>query len=107
MFPESSRSRHSDDTASTLALSLSQHDIHVWCAVLGASVAELRKMESVLSEDELTRAARYCIESARNEFICARAVLRKILSRYLEIPAPDIEFAYGAHGKPAISAYTN
>ena len=64
-------------------------------------------MESVLSEDELTRAAGYRFEPARNEFVCARAVLRKILSCYLEIPAPDIGFAYGAHGKPVISADTS
>lgn len=107
MHPNSSRARHGGDTGSVLALSLSEHDVHVWRAVLGAAGDELRAMECLLSEDELARAAGYCFEPARNEFVCARAVLRNVLSCYLEIPAPDIGFAYGVHGKPSISMDTS
>lgn len=62
----------------------------------------MRAIESILSEDELTRAAQYRFEPARNEFMSARVGLREVLSCYLQVPASDIRFVYGAHGKPAI-----
>lgn len=106
VHPKSSEDRHAEDAGSPLTLLPSEHEVHVWCAALGSLGAELRSMESVLNEDELTKAAGYRVEPVRNEFVCARAILRKILSYYLEIPAPDIGFTYGAHGKPAIVADT-
>ena len=96
----------SEDAGLPLTLLPSKYEVHVWCAELDSSGTESRAMESVLSEDELIKAAGYRFESVRNEFVCARAILRKILSHYLEIPARDIEFTYGAHGKPFIRSNT-
>jgi 4'-phosphopantetheinyl transferase len=68
--------------------------VEVWLAELtGAPQREL------LSPDELERAARL----ARPEpWIAARAALRTVLARRLNLPARTITFAAGPHGKPEL-----
>lgn len=55
----------------------------------------------LLNEDETTRAHRYHFARHQRRFTVARATLRLILSRYLNLPPTKLVFSYGKQGKPA------
>jgi 4'-phosphopantetheinyl transferase len=55
----------------------------------------------MLSPDEQERAARFRFERHRDAYVASRGTLRQVLSRYLHVPAAEIRFAYGPHGKPS------
>ena len=57
-----------------------------------------------LSAEELTRAARFKVESARQEFLVSHYLLRQTLCRYLRTDACSIRYRYGEHGKPFLDA---
>lgn len=60
--------------------------------------------EKYLSVNERVRAARYVSVSSRNEFIITRAVLRLLLSKYLNKPTDNIEITtIGNNSKPFIN----
>lgn len=58
--------------------------------------------EELLNTEEQARANRYYFPRHKRRFINARATLRIILSRYLNIPADRLEFTYNAQGKPNV-----
>src|SRR5690242_5978144 len=78
-------------------------DVHVWRATLDVTPIIVDRLREVLSDDELSRAKRFHFERDVHHFIVARGYLRTILSRYLKTPAAEIEFAYGANGKPELA----
>lgn len=56
-----------------------------------------------MTDDERQRAARFRFERDRTRFVCARGLLRALLSSELGV-APDlIRFVYGPHGKPSLA----
>ena len=81
---------------------LEKEYIHVWRAALDCEAVVLRHLETTLTRDEKSRAARFIFARDRNHFIAARGILRTILSAYLQRPASDVEFLYGPQNKPAI-----
>lgn len=81
---------------------MNKTDIHLWTAPLSGDVAEKQGIFEVLSPDERRRAGAFRFAKHRNAFIVARALLRHILSSYLQQPAKDITFTYGSKGKPAL-----
>ena len=56
----------------------------------------------VLAPDEQTRAARFRFERDRTHWAHARSALRCVLAGYLDLPAGDLQFCYGEHGKPSL-----
>lgn len=56
-----------------------------------------------LSASERRRAAAFAHDNDRRRFVAAHVRLREILARYLDCRPQDIEYAYGAHGKPRIA----
>lgn len=60
-------------------------------------------LQSVLNAEERGRAGRYRIQAARQQFVATRALLRILLSQYLQQDPKTIEFCYSAHGKPELS----
>lgn len=54
----------------------------------------------LLSSEETLRANRYLFSHHRQRFIAAHTALRLILSRYCQIPAHQLVFDQGLHGKP-------
>jgi 4'-phosphopantetheinyl transferase len=60
-------------------------------------------LNEILSPDERHRAARFHFAKDRNQFIEARAALRLLLSRYLELSPRELTFSFGSHGKPALA----
>jgi len=71
--------------------------IHLWSANLD-QVDE--SGEDILDVQERERAAAYRIPLLRKRFVKSRLILRRILSVYLNQPAPDIGFLYHGNGKP-------
>jgi 4'-phosphopantetheinyl transferase len=57
-----------------------------------------------LSNDERERAMRLLLPSKRRQAVRARAALRRVLARYLDVGASDLHFVYGEHGKPTLAA---
>jgi 4'-phosphopantetheinyl transferase len=76
--------------------------IHVWWTSLDVPPAEVRRLERLLSADELERAARFRFPRDRQHFTVSRGVLRSILGHYTRQRPEQLRFTYGAHGKPAL-----
>lgn len=83
---------------------LNDDDIHIWFVSLKCSPEQERAYAHFLSPDEMKRAERYRFPEHQRRFIVSRAVIRQILSFYLNIAPEKISFSYGEHGKPALLA---
>lgn len=90
----------------TYALPLGARDVHVWRASLDQAPVIVERLSQLLSDDEHVRANRFHFETDRKHFTVARGWLRLLISRYQEIPPADIQFSYGAHGKPQLATST-
>ena len=71
-------------------------------ASLDRRQSERSFFESILAEDEINRANRFYFQKDRERFIAGRGLLRVILSSYVGVPADEIIFTYGSHGKPGL-----
>lgn len=74
--------------------------IDVWLVPL--DLKNLSDIEHVISDDEKARAERFRLQSDKTRFIAARAFLRIILGKYLQINPRRICFDYNEYGKPSI-----
>jgi 4'-phosphopantetheinyl transferase len=82
---------------------LAQHTIHVGLEPLDRSGEGLDALFRHLSDDERQRAARFHFDRDRTRYVCARGLLRRFLSRELDLPADRIRFQYAANGKPSLA----
>jgi 4'-phosphopantetheinyl transferase len=82
---------------------LGADEVHVWQVGLNAGIDELPAHRELLAPDERERADRFYFERDRTRFTVARAVMRRILSGYLEVGPRELGFAYGAKGKPELA----
>jgi 4'-phosphopantetheinyl transferase len=73
--------------------------VHAWFARLDGELSDVR---TILSADELERAASFRFDRDRNRFAVSRALLRTLLAQYTGGPASNVAFTYGSHGKPAL-----
>ena len=78
-------------------------EVHVWRANVDEITPALGEMERVLSAEEHTRAGRFRFARHRQRFIVQRAVLRRVLARYLDVSPAALNFSFGSHGKPALA----
>ena len=83
---------------------LPKDKLHVWVASLNRPQTQLNQFWQHLAEDERARANRFYFDHDREHYIVARGLLRQLLGSYLQMPAAQIEFAYGEHGKPELAA---
>jgi 4'-phosphopantetheinyl transferase len=83
-------------------LALEADEVHVWRASLDCDERVLHQFDATLAPDEKARAQRFVFQPDRNSYIAARGVLRELLGGYLRRPPSEIEFDYGAQGKPAL-----
>ncbi|MCK4623415.1 MAG: 4'-phosphopantetheinyl transferase superfamily protein [Desulfuromonadales bacterium] len=82
--------------------SLLKGELHLWRISLNVAAAEIVKLKTFLSEDELERAERLLDRQKSFSFVAARGRLRQILALYLDIAPGNIVFVYGAQGKPEL-----
>lgn len=79
--------------------------IDLWLLDLSSiSPAVFDNCSSQLSADEIIRASQF--KHRANHFIATRVLLRRALARYASVPAQDLLFARGEHGKPFLSNST-
>lgn len=82
---------------------LNGDEVHVWRVPLSRSAEEVASLRALLAEDEAARADRFHFPRDRARFVVARATLRLILGRYLNLPPQLPRFEYNAFGKPSLS----
>lgn len=82
------------------SLSLANNQAHVWFANLDLPAAEIERLATLLSPDEVVRANKFKFARDKKRFIAARGILRELLANYLQITANKIEFRYSDRGKP-------
>jgi len=75
------------------------NQVSVWCASLKKDYKEA-EFHHLLSNDELIRANKFYFEKDKANYIYARALLRILSSKYLNIPPQKIQFGYSKYGKP-------
>lgn len=80
-------------------------EVHVWAVDLTAepSAVDGGAGESLLSRDERARAERFRLVAHRRRFRASRIALRRILSLYTGVAPGELDFDYGALGKPALA----
>ncbi|MGQ3889346.1 4'-phosphopantetheinyl transferase family protein [Legionella sp. CNM-1927-20] len=78
---------------------LAPNRIDIWQFSL-TQVAD--SMDTILNKEELARANRFYFPHHKRQFSIARAMLRLILSRYLQIPPERVKFSYNKYGKPSV-----
>jgi 4'-phosphopantetheinyl transferase len=80
-------------------LAIGQGEVHIWRADLSrwsGSGAEL-------AAQERARAARFRFPEIARRWVAGRAALRRLLEGYTGVPAAELQFAHGEHGKPYLA----
>lgn len=83
---------------------LPDSEIHIWCASLAQSPSTRTGYFNLLSADEITQAQRFHFEKDSSRYIISRGFLRRLLSSYTNIHPAELQFTYGAHGKPSLAS---
>ena len=83
---------------------LPQDKVHVWFVDLPVWEKEAASLLALLNQEEQERAARFKFLAPRNQFVISRAMLRRVLARYLRIEARDVHFRTTTNGKPELAA---
>lgn len=78
------------------------NEVHIWWMALDLSENIFEHFQTRLHHLELKRAKRLRIAEHRKRYIAGRAMLRLLLSGYLDVPSEDVQLEYGPLGKPAI-----
>jgi len=79
---------------------LESPEVHIWLADLQTATSELVKLYNLLSPDEHKRSSEYKFERDAQHYVCARGILRNLLSKFLAIDPQNVKFAYNEYGKP-------
>ena len=79
---------------------LNNGSLHVWRILLSQSEEVVRKLEGLLSVDEMKHADRYRRERDRTQYVVAHGALRELLADYTEQTPRNISFGHTATGKP-------
>jgi 4'-phosphopantetheinyl transferase len=87
-----------------MLIGLAGRVIDIWVLPNRASDAACAEFERVLAPDEKARAERFRFDRLRKSFITTRGALRFLLARYVGRLPGNIEFHYGAKGKPALDS---
>lgn len=78
---------------------LNEARIDIWQFSLQS---ELNGVEQLLNDEERARGNRFYFSHHKRRFVNARATMRIILGKYLNIAPERLEFNYNAHGKPEV-----
>lgn len=75
-------------------------EIHLWTASLVPSAEKIEELRSFLSPHEKKRASYFKFESRQHAYIVTQAVLRLLISVYLDIEVKDVLMHPSKKGKP-------
>jgi 4'-phosphopantetheinyl transferase len=89
--------------ARTVVHQLLPRIVQTWQIDLRLTAEELQLGRKILSCDENQRADRFYFEKDRLRFVAARAAMRTILARHLNLTPKELVFSYGKYGKPDLS----
>jgi 4'-phosphopantetheinyl transferase len=103
MSVEAHKHRVSNWLPPPASFSLDDKDVHIWQMRLDQSPEVQSECDDILSADQRVRANRFYFAEHRNHFITCRDFLRRILARYLNTSAREIELAYTKYGKPSLA----
>ena len=79
-------------------------EVHVWRFKLEPETeTELEAYRRLLNEEETRRTDRFYFQRDRQKFAVGRAILRTILSLYLNQAPQTLQFEYGPQGKPFLA----
>ena len=81
---------------------LKSDEVHIWSASLLENKNDIAYCISILSEDECERASSFRFFKDQKQFIITRAILRCLLSKYLQETPENIEIVYSLWGKPCL-----
>jgi 4'-phosphopantetheinyl transferase len=86
--------------------SLGPNDVHVWLSVPEriSDPSLLARYQTLLSDEERARAARFAFAEHRHQFCVAHALVRASLSRYAPVAPEAWRFAAAERGRPEIVA---
>lgn len=90
----------SSPPASSASPSLQPDEVDVWRLTLDRPSERFLEL---LQPDEVTRANRFHFGRDRKHFVVARGFLRVLLGEYLKTDPKQLQFAYGAWGKPSLN----
>lgn len=76
--------------------------VHVWSLPTDVRADTLRRLERVLSAEELSRAGRFVFAVDRRRHIAAHGLMRAVLANYLGLLPQELRFEAGSHGKPRL-----
>lgn len=83
-----------------------QQEVHVWLArpedITDAD--RLKQYQSLLSAGERERYQRFHFDRDRHHYLVAHALLRRVLSAYVDVDPSSWQFSSNHHGRPEISA---
>jgi 4'-phosphopantetheinyl transferase len=78
--------------------------VYVWTWDLDRPPVPACILKQWLADDEVARAQRYRFPADRLRYITGRGLLRWMLGRRLRLDPRDVEFRYGAQGKPHLAS---
>ena len=81
--------------------------VHVWDVELERTHDEISRLERMLPDAEIRRAARQPFEARRRDLVISGAALRSILASYLEADPGAVRFSIDRGGKPRLDATWN
>jgi len=94
-------------TAAADNLTLDLDDIHVWRVNQDVPISAVKDMAHFLTETENDRAERFVFERDNRRFRATRAILRKLLARYLDCAPEDVHIRKGLQDKPFLDDRIN
>jgi 4'-phosphopantetheinyl transferase len=80
---------------------INEGEVHIWTA--NCDVIDDKPTWGLLDADEANRAKRFRGPLDSRRYVVSHAVLRSILSKYLNEKPESIEYERGLHGKPGIA----
>lgn len=82
-------------------LNIDLNEVHIWSLNLGlVPFQAMQEYESILSDDEKTRASKFRFSKDKKTFSLTRGVLRKLAGAYLDTEPKKVKFHYEQYGKP-------
>lgn len=78
---------------------------HVWRVDLSEMLPQVGSLLPLLTQEERQRGERLVSTRLRQRFFISHAILRLILSTYLEESPEEIQFKKATHGKPSLDGY--